>query len=239
MLIIEESERTEKGYWKLCIYDTVFLYIKHCSKKQSALILFKSSWMSISYSSKFRAISMCTVQACECTQTHTHIHNINTGVSPHLENYRSGESLQSAQLSSVAQSCPTLCNPMDRSMPVFSVLHHLPELAQTHVHWVSDGHPTIASFVFPFSSCLQSFPASGSFLVSQLFACPLIFGNRKKIGASSPRLPGSDEWYNTSLNVSSIYYLPNLVIRPGHVSPGAIIIIFLFSPRKLKYKEIN
>ena len=72
MLIIEESERTEKGYWKLCIYDTVFLYIKHCSKKQSALILFKSSWMSISYSSKFRAISMCTVQACECTQTHTH-----------------------------------------------------------------------------------------------------------------------------------------------------------------------
>ena len=74
MLIIEESERTEKGYWKLCIYDTVFLYIKHCSKKQSALILFKSSWMSISYSSKFRAISMCTVQACECTQTHTHTH---------------------------------------------------------------------------------------------------------------------------------------------------------------------
>ena len=39
---------------------------------------------------------------------------------------------------SVAQLCPTLCNPMDCSMPGFHVLHHLPELAHTHVHWVSD-----------------------------------------------------------------------------------------------------
>ena len=34
--------------------------------------------------------------------------------------------------------CPTLCNPMDCSTPGFPVLHHLPEFAQTHVHWVSD-----------------------------------------------------------------------------------------------------
>ena len=33
-----------------------------------------------------------------------------------------------------AQSCPTLCDPMDCSMPGFPVLHHLPELAQTHIH---------------------------------------------------------------------------------------------------------
>ena len=39
---------------------------------------------------------------------------------------------------SVIQSCPTLCNTMDCSMPGFSVHHHLPELAQTHVHQVSD-----------------------------------------------------------------------------------------------------
>ena len=39
---------------------------------------------------------------------------------------------------SVAQSYPTLCNPMDCSTPVFPVLHHLLELAQTHVHWVGD-----------------------------------------------------------------------------------------------------
>ena len=39
---------------------------------------------------------------------------------------------------SVSQSCPTLCDPMDCSIPGFLVLHHLPELAQTHVHWVGD-----------------------------------------------------------------------------------------------------
>ena len=41
-------------------------------------------------------------------------------------------------ISSVTQSCPTLCNPMDCSMPGFHVHHQLPELAETRVHWVSD-----------------------------------------------------------------------------------------------------
>ena len=44
----------------------------------------------------------------------------------------------SVQFSSVTQSCPTLCNPMDWSMPVLPVHHQLLELTQTHVHWVSD-----------------------------------------------------------------------------------------------------
>ena len=39
---------------------------------------------------------------------------------------------------SVAQSRPTLCNPMDCSMPGFPIHHQLLELTQTHVHWVSD-----------------------------------------------------------------------------------------------------
>ena len=43
---------------------------------------------------------------------------------------------------SVAQLCLTLCDPMDCSMPGFLILHHLPELAQTHVHWVSDAIQT-------------------------------------------------------------------------------------------------
>ena len=45
---------------------------------------------------------------------------------------------RSDQFSSVAQSCPTLCNPMDCSTPGFPVHHQLPELAQTHVHQISD-----------------------------------------------------------------------------------------------------
>ena len=44
----------------------------------------------------------------------------------------------SVQFSSIAQSCPTLCNPMDCSTPGFPVHHQLPDLAQIHVHWVSD-----------------------------------------------------------------------------------------------------
>ena len=44
----------------------------------------------------------------------------------------------SVQFSSVAQSCPTLCDPMNRSMPGLPVHHHLPEFTQTHVHQARD-----------------------------------------------------------------------------------------------------
>ena len=66
------------------------------------------------------------------------------------------------------QSHLTLRDPVDCLTPGFPVVHHLPELVQTHVHWVSDAiqpsHPVVL-----YSSCLQSFPVLGSFLVSQLF----------------------------------------------------------------------
>ena len=67
---------------------------------------------------------------------------------------------------SSAQSCPTLCNPIDCSFPVH---HHLPELAQTHVHWVSDAIQPSHPLSSP-SPALKSFLASGSFPMSQLFA---------------------------------------------------------------------
>ena len=57
--------------------------------------------------------------------------------------------LQLVQFSSFPQLCLTLCNPMDCSTPVFSVHYQLLELAQTHVHWVSDdiqpSHPLSSS----------------------------------------------------------------------------------------------
>ena len=46
--------------------------------------------------------------------------------------------LLSVQFSSVAQSCPTLCDPLNRSMPGLPVHRQLPEFTQTHVHRVSD-----------------------------------------------------------------------------------------------------
>ena len=43
-----------------------------------------------------------------------------------------------SSVSSVAQSCPTLCNPMNPSTPGLPVHHQLPESTQTHAHWVGD-----------------------------------------------------------------------------------------------------
>ena len=85
-----------------------------------------------------------------------------------------------AQLSLIAPSCPTLCDPIACSTPGFPVHHQLPELAQTHVHRVGDSIQNISSSVLPFSSCLQSFPASGSFQMSQFFP-----SGGQNIGASA------------------------------------------------------
>ena len=72
------------------------------------------------------------------------------------------------------------CDPMDHSMPSFPVHHQLPGAAQTHV-WVSDA---ISLSVIPISSCLQPFPASGSFPMNQVFA-----SGGQIIGASVSVLP--------------------------------------------------
>ena len=75
----------------------------------------------------------------------------------------------SVQFSSVAQSCPTLWDSMDCSMPGLTV-HHQPTPGvysnSSPLSWWC--HPTISSSAVPFSSCLQFFPASGSFPVSAL-----------------------------------------------------------------------
>ena len=60
----------------------------------------------------------------------------------------SSSSSASVQFRSVAQSCPTLCDPMNCSMPGFPVHDHLPEFTQTHVHRVCDAiqpsHPRLS-----------------------------------------------------------------------------------------------
>ena len=60
-----------------------------------------------------------------------------------------GYQWESQSVSSVAQSCLTLCDPMDFSMPGFPIHHQLPERAQTHVHQVSNAiqpsHPLLSA----------------------------------------------------------------------------------------------
>ena len=95
------------------------------------------------------------------------------------------------QFSSVPQSCPTLCDPMNCSTAGLPVYHQLPESTQTHVHWVGDAispsHPVI-----PFSSCPQSSPAPGSFQMSQLFGSG---GQSIGVWASTSVLPmNTQDW---------------------------------------------
>ena len=163
----------------------------------------------------------------------------------------------SVQFSSVTQSWPTLCDPMNRSTPGLPVHHQLLEFTQTHIHRVSDAiqlshplsspspaagnfeglnfsvhfshsvlsdslrpyepqharppcpsptsrvhpnscplsqwcHPTISPSVVPFSSCSESFPASGSFKMSQLFASR---GQSIRLSASTSVLPmNTQDW---------------------------------------------
>ena len=96
------------------------------------------------------------------------------------------------EISSVAQSRLTLCNPTDCSTLGFPVQHHLQELTQTRPSswWCP---PTISSSVVPFTSCLQSFPTSGSFPVSQLFPSG---GQSIGVSASASVLPMDiQDWF--------------------------------------------
>ena len=90
----------------------------------------------------------------------------------------------SVQLSSIAQSCLTLCDPMDCTTPGLPVHHELLEFTQNYVHGVGDAiklsHP-LSSF-----SYLQPFPASGSFQMSWLFASG---GQSIGVSASTSVLP--------------------------------------------------
>ena len=74
------------------------------------------------------------------------------------------------QFSSVAHSCLTLCDPMNRSTPGLPVYHQLLEFIHSDSHPSSRWcHQAISSSVVPFSSCPLSLPASESFQMSQLF----------------------------------------------------------------------
>ena len=82
-------------------------------------------------------------QDIECTKDKmvTSCQNVTFWLKFRIEDENSPTDSQNAysvQFSSVAQSCPTLCNPMNCSTPGLPVHHKLPELTQTHVHRVSD-----------------------------------------------------------------------------------------------------
>ena len=95
------------------------------------------------------------------------------------------------QFSSVAQSCPTVCDPMNRSTPGLPVHHQLPEFTQTHVHRVGDAiQPS-----HPLSSPSPSAPNPSqhqSLFQSQLFTSG---GQSIRVSASASVLPmNTQDW---------------------------------------------
>ena len=74
---------------------------------------------------------------------------------------------------------------MDSSTPGLPVHHQLPEFAQTHVHWVGDAIQPYHPLLSPFSSHFQSFPASGSFQISQFFRWPKYWSLSLSVSPSS------------------------------------------------------
>ena len=95
------------------------------------------------------------------------------------------------QFSSVTQLCLILCDPMDCSTPD-SCPSPTPGVHSNSCSLSWWCHPTMSSSVVPFSSCLQSFPASESFQMSQLFASG---GQSIGVSASTSVLPmNTQDW---------------------------------------------
>ena len=91
---------------------------------------------------------------------------------------------------SVTQSCPTLCNPMDCSPRGFPVLHHLPELAQTHVRCIGDViHP--------------SHPLSSLLFLPSIFPSIRVFSSESALCIRWPKYWSFS--FNFSINLSNEY----------------------------------
>ena len=113
---------------------------------------------------------------------------------------RLGNSFSSVQFSSVAQSCPTLCDPMNYSTPGLPVHHQLLEFTQTHVRWVTDAIQPSHPLSSPSPPAPNPFQHQSLFPMSQLFA-----SGGQSIGASA-----------------SASVLPNNLFRTDFLSDGLV-----------------
>ena len=98
----------------------------------------------------------------------------------------------SVQFSSVTQLCPTLCDPMNRSMPGLPVHHQVPEFTQTHVHWVAD-------------TFQPSHPLSSPSPSPSIFPSIRVFSNESALRIRWPK------YWSFSFSISSSNEHPGLV----------------------------
>ena len=134
------------------------------------------------------------------------------------------------QFRSVAQSCPILCDPMDRSMPGFPVHHQLLELARTHVHQVGDtiqpSHPLLSPsppvFNLPQHRGLCQWVSSSHQVASALALVPLM---------------NIEDWFPLGLTVLVIYFKSLLQCHSSKASVlrcSAFFIVQLSHPHMIK-----
>ena len=129
---------------------------------------------------------------------------------------------------SVAQLCPSLWDPMDCSMPDFPVVHWVFSDLCLLNRWC---HPIVSFAVVPFSSCPRSFPTSGSFPMSWLFASG---GQRIGASASVSVLPMDVQgWFPLGLTVliSSQESSP----APHFYSISCLVLSHLYDPNSHPY----
>ena len=103
---------------------------------------------------------------------------------------------RSVQFSSVAQSCPTLCDPMNHSTPGLPVHHQLPGFTQTHVHRVGDAIQPSRPLSSP-SPPAFNLSQHASFLMNQLY---ISGGQSTGVSASASVLPKNiQDWFPLGL----------------------------------------
>ena len=134
---------------------------------------------------------------------------------------------------SVVQSCLTFCNPIDCSTPGFPVLHHLPELAQTHVHRVSDAIQLSHPLLSPSPSALNLSILPSIRVFSNELALPIRWPEYWSFSfniSSSSEHPGLISFRMDWLDLLAVQETLKSFPTPQFKSINSSVLSFLYSP---------
>ena len=124
----------------------------------------------------------------------------------------------------IARSCPTLCNPMNCSMPGFPVYHQLPEPTQTHVHCVSDA-------IQPYHPLLSPSPPTFNLPIISIFSNELVLHIRwPEYWSPSDECSGLISFRMDWLDLLAVQETLESSPTPQFESINSLALSFLYSP---------